>query len=165
MASLISTGMYCWSLRKLWLELYCQGNYCHFKSTQGSGAVRGSHGGSEGFCSPSFKNTHSSQPCGGILKPVGGLCDLVPQWGIWITHLKEHRPNKPWRLEMNQVHTASLSGYTFLCSLNINISNQQYLWQLVKYLPHPFSSALSSQSSSPSQTQTWCIQRPLGQVK
>lgn len=78
-------------LRKLWLGLYCQGNYCHFKSMQGSGALRGSHGGSEGFCSPSSKNTHSSQPCGGILKPFGGLRDLVPQRGIWITHLKEHR--------------------------------------------------------------------------
>lgn len=32
----------------------------------------GSHGGWEGFCSPSSKNTHSSQPCGGILKPFGG---------------------------------------------------------------------------------------------
>lgn len=51
----------------------------------------GSHGGWEGFCSPSSKNTHSSQPCGGILKPFGGLCNLVPQRGIWITHLKEHR--------------------------------------------------------------------------
>lgn len=58
---------------------------------QGSGALRGSHGGSEGFCSPSSKNTHSSQPCGGILKPFGGLHGLVPQRGIWITHLKEHR--------------------------------------------------------------------------
>lgn len=58
---------------------------------QGSGALRGSHGGSEGFCSPSSKNTHSSQPCGGILKPFGGLRGLVPQRGIWITHLKEHR--------------------------------------------------------------------------
>lgn len=72
-------------LWKLWPGLYCQGNYCHFKSMQGIGALRGSHGGSEGFCSPSSKNTHSSQPCGGILKPFGGAA--------WSCATKRHLNN------------------------------------------------------------------------
>lgn len=55
------------------------------------GGWKGHMGGYASLSSPSFKNTHSSQPCGGIQKPFGGLPNLVPQRAVWITHLKEHK--------------------------------------------------------------------------